>query len=875
MNFEQVETEVKKLSKKVKKESFVYDFLAAFGTAKSTITMLKNGSRNLSKKENEIICKKKILFSSVEENVEQYFKDVIADKASFKHDPRFIVVTDYKDLFALDTKLMDKIDFKVKDIHKKFDFFLPLAGIEKKEFQHENPVDVKAAEKLAKLFDLIKADNPKSDEKSLHSLNVFLTRLLFCYFAEDTDIFPKGLFSGSVASHTQLNGSDLSLYLSKIFSIMNIEKRVKDTPDYLKAFPYVNGGLFAEEYPIPKFTKRSREALLDISDLDWAEINPDIFGSMIQAVVHPEQRAGLGMHYTSVSNIMKVIEPLFLIELKEEFKKSKDNIRKLKKLLQRICELKVFDPACGSGNFLIIAFKELRLLEMEILKQLEEIPLSGIQLSNFYGIEIDDFAHEVAKLSLWLADHQMNLLFKNEFGESKPSLPLKETGNIVCENSVTFDWNILFPENNEEVFIIGNPPYVGSKVQSKEQKEEVKETFNAEKGYKSLDYITCWFIKASKFIQKREKSQYAFVSTNSITQGEQVRFWKYIGDLNQEIHFCYPSFKWSNSAKGNAGVTCIIAGVRNKSSGPKYIYENGMVRKAKNINYYLADAPNVVIERRAEPISSQMPLMLFGSIAYDGGHLFLSDSEKIEVCSKYPGVDKYIRRAMGTNEMLKGIKRWCLWINESNYEEAIKNPYIKKQLNKVVEFRESSKTPSTQAFADRPYRFKQYTYKETNNDMLIIPRVSSERREYLPLDFQPCKTVTVDAQVIYSAPLYLFGIISSKIHMLWIKSTSGQLETRIRYSSAVSYNNFPLPVLSEKQMNELSALSMAIIAAREKNNHLTIAKQYDPDKMPDQLRQAHQELDNYFESCLQKDGFQSDSDRLSFLFSEYKRQEEI
>jgi len=464
MNIAQIETNLQKILKPFKKESFIYDLLLAYGQPKASIKRLQEGGLNLSKAEGEIIWKKKLLFKSVKgQDLHELIDTIKADDKAIKHEPRFIIVTDFQTLLAIDRKTSDTLDIPIIEIVKHFDFFLPWAGMEKAQHQNENPADVKAAEKMAKLYDEIKKDNPTKTPEQVHNLNVFLSRLLFCFFAEDTGIFEKVQFTNAISSHTQTDGSDLQEYLDKLFVVMNTEhNKRKNLPHYLDAFPYVNGGLFRNKHHAPIFTRRSRQATIDSGQLEWKDINPDIFGSMIQAVVTPEQRGGLGLHYTSVPNIMKVIEPLFLNNLYEEFESAKGNTKKLNALLQRVWNIKLFDPACGSGNFLIIAYKELRKLEMKIFKALNSLAFSNINLGNFYGIEIDDFAHEVATLSLWLAEHQMNQEFFKEFGRTKPALPLKETGNIVQGNATRIDWEKVCPIREEdEIYLLGNPPYLG------------------------------------------------------------------------------------------------------------------------------------------------------------------------------------------------------------------------------------------------------------------------------------------------------------------------------------------------------------------------------------------------------------------------------
>ncbi|MBG59179.1 MAG: SAM-dependent methyltransferase [Peredibacter sp.] len=866
MNISQIEENVKSLVKKIDKESFIYDMLLAYGAPKATITRAKNGSKNLSKNENEIVIKKKIFFAHFDKDVDKQFARLSKEPSTQKHDPRFLIVTDYKTVKALDTKLDDKLEFPIEEFTKKFDFFLPLAGIEKKEFKHENPVDVKAAEKLAKLFDLIKKDNPKSDEKSLHSLNVFLTRLLFCYFAEDTNIFQQGLFTDSVGSHTQSDGSDLSEYLEKIFEIMNLEERPKNTPDYLTKFPYVNGGLFAETHPIPKFTKTSRGALLDIGDLNWAEINPDIFGSMIQAVVHPDQRAGLGMHYTSVSNIMKVIEPLFLNELYEEFEKSKKSSTKLRRLLERVSKIKIFDPACGSGNFLIIAYKELRKIEIKILKELNELVMSGIGLSNFFGIELDDFAHEVAVLSLWLAEHQMDVIFKEEFGDLKPSLPLKDGGNIICGNAAQVDWETVCPKTGE-IYILGNPPYLGARGQSSGQKKDMKLALFNIKGTNNLDYISIWFKKGAEFIKDID-AKCAFVSTNSISQGVQVSLlWPAILRDGIEIDFCHQSFKWTNNAKGQAGVTCVIIGLRNISKKPKYIFNEGHKIQAKNINAYLLNFKDIYIESRRKGISD-LPPINYGSFALDDGKYTLSESEANLLVNEDSRCKAYIRDFVGAKELIQGKKRYCLWFLDDEKGEYRKIKVLNNRVKHVKSWRSNSDREATKRLAETPERFAEI--RQPITPYLAFPTVSSERRPYIPVRYYTQDIIASNqVYVVPGAEMFHFGILSSLMHITWVRIVGGQLETRIRYSSAICYNNFPVPEINLKQKEKIEDCVKSIFMIRERFSEKTLSQLYDPDTMPAELFEAHLNLDRAVDEIYSKKPLANEMERLEVLLKLY------
>ena len=570
MNIAQIENNLSELLKSYSRDTFIYDLLLAYGVPRASITRLQKGSLNLSKNKGEIAWKKKLLFKEIEgEDLHEAISELKDDDKATKHDPRFIVVTDYDTILAIDTKTADTLDIPVLDIAKHFDFFLPLAGMEKAQHQSENPADVKAAERMAKLYDEIKKDNPANTPEEVHNLNVFLSRLLFCFFAEDTGIFEKGQFTNAISSHTQHDGSDLHTYIDNLFEVMNSDhKQRKNLHAYLEAFPYVNGGLFKDKLHAPMFTRRSRQAIIDSGELDWSAINPDIFGSMIQAVITPEHRGGLGMHYTSVPNIMKVIGPLFLNDLYEEFEAGRYEPRRLQKLLERISRLKIFDPACGSGNFLIIAYKELRLLEIKILQQLQALQRTAsgfepkqrelipkaqlslaaqfqvelftrVQLSQFYGIELDDFAHEIAILSLWLAQHQMNMKFNEAFGKASPTLPLQAGGHIVHGNATRLDWEKVCPKkDDDEIYILGNPPYLGGKGQSAAQKEDLELVFKGNKNFKELDYIACWFFIASDYIDT--KSKFAFVTTSSLCEGAQVeQIWPLISKMDNEIFFAY------------------------------------------------------------------------------------------------------------------------------------------------------------------------------------------------------------------------------------------------------------------------------------------------------------------------------------------------
>ncbi len=879
MNIAQIEINLSALVNNFSEESFVYDLLLAYGTPKATVSLLKKGKRNLSQREDQIILKRKLFFQETKgQDLHVIIDELKNTETTHRHKPRFIVVTDYKTLLAIDTKTNATLDIDIKTLNKHFDFFLPLAGMEKAQHKNENPADVKAAEKMARIYDEILKDNPYKTDEEIHSLNIFLSRLLFCFFAEDTDIFNDSVFTNSISSHTQVDGSDLDDYLNKLFEVMNTDEYDREAleyPAFLEEFPYVNGGLFADEYAAPKFSRKSRKMIIECGELNWAEINPDIFGSMIQAVVHPDQRSGMGMHYTSVPNIMKVIEPLFLNELQEELEKHYDDKKKLEKLLIRLENLRIFDPACGSGNFLIIAYKELRSLEMEIFRRIDELsgdspelPLSRIKLSQFYGIELDDFAHEVAILSLWLAEHQMNVQFKEEFGHSKPSLPLEESGNIVCGNATRVDWEDVCPKDESaEIYILGNPPYQGFKMQTPEQKKDMSFVFNGDNNYKSLDFISCWFFQASKYINHKTKA--AFVSTNSICQGAQVELlWPKIYKNDVEISFAVHPFKWSNNAKKNAGVTCIIIGLRKRDNKDRFIIKQDHYTKAKNINPYLVDGDNIIITKRKTSLSS-LPKISDGSGALDGGNLILSDEEKNILAKECIEIKSFIRPYLGSNEFIKGISRWCLWIEDTELNKANKILQVKNRIDKVRSFRINAGTRAQTAI-NRPHKFA--WINAPKNSQIIIPTVSSERREYIPMGFIDSKAIVSNAaSIVHDPEPWVFGVITSKIHMVWVKAVAGKLEERIRYTSVICYNTFPVPDLTDKQKQTITTHVYNVLEEREKHSEKTMAQLYDPDKMPDGLREAHHNLDIAVERCYRSKPFTSDEERLEYLFKLYER----
>jgi hypothetical protein len=900
MNIAQIESNLQNLINSFSKETFIYELLLAYGLPKASITRLQKGNLNLSKTEREISWKKKLLFR------EEYSDDLhltVSELAqSIKHEQRFVIVTDYELFLAIDTKTGEKLDIQLAELPKHFDFLLPWAGMEKAQHRNENPADVRAAERMAKLFDEIKKDNPVATEEDSHALNVFLTRLLFCFFAEDTHIFQDGQFTNALSSHTAVDGHDLRSYLENLFKVLNTASADRaNLPAYLNTFPYVNGGLFKDSFQVPEFSRKSRQLVIDAGTMNWKDINPDIFGSMFQGVIDPEKRGSLGAHYTSVPNIMKVIEPLFLDELKEEFEKVKHNPKKLNELLYRLSKIKIFDPACGSGNFLIIAYKELRRLEIAIIHHLQELQkaaagfnskseqlsfipkaqlslaasfqvelFSRIQLGQFFGIEIDDFAHEIAQLSLWLAEHQMNVEFHREFGKTSPTLPLKEAGKIVCGNACRLDWEEVCPKKEgDEIYILGNPPYIGGRMQNTSQKEDLAVAYSAFGKAPKVDYIACWFLKSAVF-SYGINSKYAFVTTNSINQGEQVSMiWKHILNNSQEIFFAHKGFKWENNAKKNAAVIVSIIGIRNISGEPKYLIEGNLRSAVDNISPYLVNSKNTFIEKRSTPISS-LKRMEYGNMAIDGGFLILSPSERRSLIASHPQSETIIRRIYGAQEYLNGIERYCLWIKDEDLEEARRIPEIYHRIEQVRKKRLEGNDDGVIELANKPHQFREM--KDAENFALILPTVSSERREYIPIGFIDRGNVIIAPnQVIYDPNPFILGILSSKMHMTWMQTTAGRLKTDYRYSSSLVYNTFPFPSISEQRKQEITQCVFRILEERERHSEKTLAQLYDPDKMPDGLREAHRQNDLAIERCYRSRPFESDEERLEYLFKLYEK----
>lgn len=882
ISYQTIESRLPELSETTSAQELGYDLLRIFnGMSETRINRIKDGKDNLSKDGNTIIVKKLLAYShcpveKLAESLESLKQNDRVTKTA-----RLLVVSDGETLLGYDPMEEESYENTLERIRYDYQFFMPLAGVERYRAPEEKEADVKAAYKMARIFDEIRRYNEidYTDSHAIHSLNVFISRLLFCFFAEDTGIFHGHIFTSTLNDFTRQDGSDLSTILSDVFDTMSTNNAAvrASKPAHISRFPYVNGGLFAEHYDVPSLSWKARRLLLECGDLNWAEINPDIFGSMIQAVISPELRSSLGSHYTSVSNIMKLIQPLFLDELYAEFADSRASEKRLRQLLTRMGRIKFLDPACGSGNFLIITYKELRKLEILIWEQLEninhglkEIPFSNISLTQFYGIELEEFAHETATLSLWLAEHQMNKLFESRFQAHVDALPLRHSGHIVNGNACRLDWNTVCPHTpDEEVYIMGNPPYLGSKIQNESQKDDMEMALAELTDKKTLDYIAAWFWKAAKFIQNKN-IKCAFVSTNSICQGEQVSMlWPYIYNLKLTIFFAYTSFKWSNNAKYNAGVTVAIIGISNEFSGKRKLYKDETFELANNINPYLTAGSNTIVFKNSSTPKG-LPKICFGCMPYDNGNLLMSRTDRDEFIANYPYDYDLVKRIMGSQEFIRGEERFCFWISDNDLDRAINNPFIAERMSKTREVRLKSSDIAGRKLAERPHQFREFI--ENMTDSIIIPSVSSESRDYIPIGFLDENTVISNsAFAIYDAQLWLFGILTSKMHMAWVKAVGGRLETRYRYSATLCYNTFPFPKITETKRAEIEKAAEAVLMAREQHTEKTLAQMYDPDHMPANLREAHTNLDRVVESCYRTAPFHSDEERLEHLFALYEK----
>ncbi len=806
-----------------------------------------------------------------------------ADSLAHHEFPRAILVCDFENWHFYDLSNDGQLTtFTLSELPQYIHLFHFLAGYEQREYQEEDPVNVQAAELLGRLHDSLKAIGYIG-----HPLEVYLVRILFCLFADDTGIFRKDIFRSFIQDITSEDGNDLAARLAELFQVLNTpeKQRLCTRNNIMKEFPYVNGGLFAEFLPMPAFDSVMRRVLLDCCALDWSRISPAIFGSMFQSVMNAEERRALGAHYTSERNILKLINPLFMDALREEFEglqhdKSNQKATKLAAFHKKLTTLTFLDPACGCGNFLVVAYRELRRLELAVIAEREKLELAVtgtkwmlsandvclVNVNQFYGIEIEEFPAQIAQVAMWLMDHQMNIEAGHYFGEAYARIPLTASATIVCGNALRIDWESVVPKEMLS-YILGNPPFIGHQLRTAEQIDDMNLVFSGSKNYGKLDYVCCWFKKSMDFL-KDCNIEAAFVATNSIVQGESVIcMWKSFFEAGFHIKFAHQTFKWSNEGRGVAAVHCVIIGICNKETDRKLLYNSeGVAARTKFINGYLVDAPDIYIQNRSKSLNIGMPPIIKGSQPTDGGNLIMSDSEKISFLQDYPECQPFIRLCVGASEFLSGAKRWCFWFYRVSPSLYKNNPYIRERLEKIAAFRRKSPTASVQKDANSPYLFTQI--RQPESDYIIIPRHSSEKRIYIPIGFVSSDVIATDAvYIIPNASFYLFGIITSQIHMAWMRVISGRLEMRYRYTPAI-YNNFPWPEVSEAQKEKISELAQGVLDARALYPDSSLADLYDPLTMPPELVAAHRKLDAAVEKAYGRK-FADDAERVAFLFEKY------
>jgi hypothetical protein len=888
---------------------FPFAFLAAFGNKDTALKRLRTGNNNASDVPGGVLQRNNIHIAACEGGtVGETLKALRASPATTKAKARFILATDGQMLEAEELASGETISCAYPDFPDHFGFFLPLAGISTIKEIKDNPIDVRATGRLNKLYVELLGENPDwAKEARRADMNHFMARLVFCFFAEDTDIFNgDGLFTKTVEQMSERDGSNTHEVLEAIFRAMNIKVAERANaqprlPNWANGFPYVNGGLFSGSTEVPRFTRMARTYLIHAGNLNWREINPDIFGSMIQAVADDEERGALGMHYTSVPNILKVLNPLFLDDLRAQLAEAGDNERKLLNLRKRMARIRVFDPACGSGNFLVIAYKQMREIEAEInLRRGEDHLGSEIPLTNFRGIELRDFPAEIARLALIIAEFQCDVLYRGQKDALAVFLPLDAQNWIVCGNSLRLDWlricpptgtgvkvvaddlfgtpldqvEIDFENEGGETYICGNPPYLGSKWQTDVQKSDLASLFAGRlSGWKSLDYVAAWFLKAAEYGSRTEAAS-AFVATNSICQGAHVPLlWPMVAALDHEIFFAHTSLKWSNLATHNAGVTVIIVGICRREQRKKHIFSEGdlgktISRETTEINAYLLPAPPVYVEAVRSPRNG-LSEIADGSGPLDGGHLLLTRDERDELLARDPKAAAYVRQFLGSTEIVNGSQRWCIWIEDENLDDAMSISALRERIGSVRHFREGAGSRAKTAIG-RPHRFA--WINQPIRRQIAVPKVVSERRPYITAQFLDSRAVISNRACILLDPEpYEFAIISSKLHWIWIATVCVRMRTDLSYSGTIGWNNFPVPMLTEQNKIDLTACAEAILLAREAHFPATIADLYDPENMPDNLRHAHERNDEVLERIYIGRRFKNDTERLEKLFELYTK----
>jgi hypothetical protein len=888
--------------------NFPYAFLEAFGNKETTIKRLRAGASNKSDLGGVLQTSNIHILTCDAGQVTKTLKALKDSPATTKAKAKFVLATDGADLEAEGLASGETVACAYKDFPDHFGFFLPLAGITTVRQISENSFDIRATSRLNRLYVELLKDNPEwGTAVRRHDMNHLMARLIFCFFAEDTDIFMgKGLFTDTVAKMSAPDSSNTHEVISTLFRAMNAANEGRERaglPRWCRDFPYVNGGLFSGNMDVPRFSKIARSYLLHIGNLDWTRINPDIFGSMIQAVAEDEERGSLGMHYTSVPNILKVLNPLFLDDLRAMLEEAGDNPRTLINLRKRMAKIRVFDPACGSGNFLVIAYKEMRAIEAELNGRRGEPDLrSEIPLTNFRGIELRDFPAEIARLALVIAEYQCDVLYRGQKLALAEFLPLRADNWITCGNALRLDWlsicpptgtgvklqsddlfstpldqpQIDFENEGGETYICGNPPYLGSKWQTDEQKAEIKAVLrDRTRESKSLDYVAGWFMKAADYGTHTNAAS-AFVATNSICQGQQVPIlWPLIFETGHAIVFAHTSFQWANLARHNAGVIVVIVGMSNHPGKVRRLFSaaddgDTVVNETDNINAYLVPGPNIEVRARTRP-SSDVAIMQFGNHPYYGAALIFSVDEAARLSETVPAALRFIRPLYGSRELISCAPRACLWIEPTDVDDAMAIPQIALKIADVVSARRAAKQDkAAQKLAETPYRFRDQVTSKFHT--LVVPRVSSENRRFLPAGLLESRCIVQDqALALYDAPLWNLAILSSRLHLVWVATVCGKMKSDPRYSNTLGWNTFPIPLLTDKNKADMMRCAEDILLAREHHFPATLADLYDPAAMPEDLRAAHDRNDEVLERIYIGRRFKNDTERLAKLFDLYTK----
>jgi len=868
-------------------QTFLNEFFEVFGISRRRVATFEKPVKKIDGREGyiDLLWPGKILIEhkTKGKNLEKAKNQAIAYSFGLTEEelPQYILVCDFDRFVLHDLQQNIQHDFTIKDLVKNVNLFGFIAGYEKRTFKEEDPVNIAAAELMGKLHDKLKAIGYEG-----HDLEVYLVRLVFCLFADDTNIFNKDIFEEYLKLHTREDGSDLAAQIASLFYILNEppEERLKNLDESLAEFPFVNGKLFEENLPQASFDREMRSILLDCCKLDWGKISPAIFGSLFQSVMNPEERRNLGGHYTSEKNIFKVIKSLFLDDLYKEFESVKNNTKQLKDFHKKLSTLKFLDPACGCGNFLVITYREIRLLEIEILRILYKTSqiesdirnIVWIDIDQFYGIEIEEWPVRISEVAMWLVDHQMNMRISEEFGEYFVRLPLKKTANIICGNALRINWETIIP-TDQLSYILGNPPFVGKQLQNAKQKKDIDNIFKGVNGFGVLDYVTCWYIKASQYIQNTN-IKVALVSTNSISQGEQVGvLWNELFNKYKiKIHFAHKTFKWSNEARGKAAVYCVIIGFANYDTNNKSIFEYADIKgdahelKVKNINPYLVDARDLFIIKRVN-LLCDVPKMFKGSQPTDGGHFLFTEEDKDEFLAKEPNAAQYIKSLISAHEFINGEKRYCVWLIDAKPHELQQMPHLLNRIEAVRQMRLKSSKQSTVKWATKPTLFTEN--RQPNSDYILVPSHSSENRNYIPMGFMTKNDILNNSCLsVPNASLFHFGILTSLMHMAWVKYVCGRIKSDFRYSNELVYNNFPWPENPiDKQSQTVEEKAQKVLDVRKEFPNSSLADLYDPLTMPPTLVKAHQELDKAVDLCYRPQLFPNETKRIEYLFELYEK----